>query len=76
VPAQDGARAVPESPRAVRRPRGRGLHSSTIQLNVSAFCGIGGACMGHSGGVSGYEGVTMVYLVSETAQVELKSGRV
>ena len=25
---------------------GRGLHSFTFQLNVSAFCGIGGACRG------------------------------
>jgi hypothetical protein len=23
---------------------GRGLHSSTFRLNISAFCGIGGAC--------------------------------
>jgi hypothetical protein len=28
------------------RPDGRGLHSSTFQLNVSAFCGIGVACRG------------------------------
>jgi uroporphyrin-III C-methyltransferase len=25
---------------------GRGSHSSTFWLNVSAFCGIGGACRG------------------------------
>ena len=30
---------------------GRGLHSSTFRLNVSAFCGIGGASTGSSGGV-------------------------
>jgi len=30
---------------------GRGLHSSTCRLNVSAFCGIGGAFGGGSGGV-------------------------
>ena len=30
---------------------GRGLHSSTCQLNVSAFCGIGGAFRGCLGGV-------------------------
>ena len=30
---------------------GRGLHSSTSQLNVSAFCGIGGAFGGYLGGV-------------------------
>ena len=28
---------------AERPPRTRGLHSSAFQLNVSAFCGIGGA---------------------------------
>jgi hypothetical protein len=27
-------------------PPGRGLHSSTFRLNVSAFCGLGGACRG------------------------------
>jgi len=27
----------------------RGLHSSTFRLNVSAFCGIGGACRGRLG---------------------------
>jgi hypothetical protein len=31
--------------------QGRGLHSSTIQFNVSASCGIGGAFRGRSGGV-------------------------
>ena len=30
---------------------GRGLHSFTFQLNVSAFCGIGGAFRGGLGGV-------------------------
>jgi len=33
------------------RPLGRGLHSSTFQLDVSAFCGIGGAIRGCSEGV-------------------------
>jgi len=28
-------------------PSGRGLHSSTSQLNLSAFCGIGGALRGY-----------------------------
>ena len=28
---------------AAVRPRARGLHSSTFQLNGSAFCGMGGA---------------------------------
>jgi hypothetical protein len=35
---------------------GRGLHSSTFRLNVSALCGIGGAfrgCLGVVYGVSG-----------------------
>ena len=32
-------------------PVGRGLHSSTFRLNVSAFCSRGGACMGCSRGV-------------------------
>jgi len=30
---------------------GRGLHSSTIRLNVSAFCGTGGAFRGCLGGI-------------------------
>jgi len=30
---------------------GRGLHSSTLQLNVSAFCGVRGTCRGCLGGV-------------------------
>jgi hypothetical protein len=30
---------------------GRGLHSSTFWLNVSAFCGVGGAFRGCLGGV-------------------------
>jgi len=57
--------------------QGRGLHSSTYQLNVNAFCRIGDALRGCLGGVwavlraiGGVEGV------SETAQIELKSGRV
>ena len=37
-------------------PCGRGLHSSTIQLNVSDFCGIGVAFMGYLGGVARYYG--------------------
>jgi len=34
-------------------PAGRGLHSSTFRLNVSGFCGIGGAYRGRMGGVYG-----------------------
>jgi len=30
---------------------GRGLHSSTVWLNLSAFCGIGGECGSSLGGV-------------------------
>ena len=33
------------------RVNGRGLHPSTFRLNVSAFCGIGGAYRGSLGGV-------------------------
>jgi hypothetical protein len=59
---------------------GRGLHSSTFRLNLSAFCGIRGAIRGCQGVVRGgirrYYGVFRVYFVSETAQVELISGRV
>ena len=33
------------------RVRGRGLHSPTFQLNLSALCGIGGASRGCLGGV-------------------------
>ena len=33
---------------------GRGLHSSTFQLNLSAFCGIGSASGGCLWGVRGY----------------------
>ena len=40
-----------------RKPTNRGLHSSIIQLNVSAFCGIGSAFMGCCiGGIRGYPG--------------------
>ena len=35
------------------KPETRGIHSSTIQLNVSAFGGIGGAFMGYLRGVRG-----------------------
>ena len=42
---------------------GRGLHSSTFWLNLSAFCGIGVACGGcvgvFSGGVWGCLGCTL-----------------
>jgi hypothetical protein len=42
---------------------GRGLHSSTFRLNVSAFCGLGATFTGYSGGVyevpGGVEGVCL-----------------
>jgi len=46
---------------------GKGLHSSTFRLNVSAFYGKGGAIRGCVGGVMGDEGLFRVYFVSETA---------
>jgi SpoVK/Ycf46/Vps4 family AAA+-type ATPase len=48
---------------ALEEDLGRGLHSSAFWLNISAFCGIGGACRGYSGGfheVRGYQGVFRV----------------
>jgi hypothetical protein len=61
-------------------PPTRGLHSSTFRLNVSAFCGIRGCIyelfFGCLAGGRGHQGVFRVYFVSETAQVEMKSGRV
>ena len=60
-----------------RHPAGRGLHS-TFLLKVSAFCGIGGALglfWRYLAGATGHYGVFRVYFASETAQVELKSGR-
>ena len=37
----------------IDRLHGRGLHSSTFRLNVSAFCGIGEGCLGGVSGVFG-----------------------
>jgi len=59
-------------------PTTRGLHSSTFRLNLSAFCGIE-VCLGIAqgvfrrcqGGIKEYQGEFRVYLVSETAQVQL-----
>jgi hypothetical protein len=66
--------------RATAYKPGRGLPTSTFRLNVSAFCGIGGACGSCLGSVEevpeGIRGCVGVYVVSETAQVELSSGRV
>ena len=55
---------------------GRGLHSSTFRLNVSAFCGMGDCFWKCQGSVEGVFGGIRVYFVSESAQVELKSGLV
>ena len=43
-----------ENVRELRDMAGRGLHSSTFRLNLSAFCRIGGAFRGRLGGVRGY----------------------
>jgi len=55
---------------------GRCLHSSTLQLNVSAYNGIGGARRGCVARVQVVFRVFRVFFVSDTAQVELRSGRV
>ena len=49
---------------------GRGLHSFTLQLKLSAFCGYRGGMEAVCRGCQGCA------CVSETAQVELRSGRV
>jgi hypothetical protein len=41
---------------------GRGSHSSTFRLNLSAFCGKGGALGGCLGGVQGVSGVIRAWL--------------
>jgi hypothetical protein len=67
------------APAPTATPPGRGLHSSTCRINVSASCGKGGALGAVKGvvlGVEGYLRVVRVYFVSSTAQVELKSRRV
>jgi NADH:ubiquinone reductase (non-electrogenic) len=75
-----GTPGVAENAIFLKEVEDRGLHSSTFRLNLSAFCGIGGAFRNCSGGgkkvFRGYQGVFRVHFVSETAQVELRSGRV
>ena len=64
---------------ALEQALGRGLHSFTAQLNLSAFYWIGGACRDCVDLVKGVLGGVMVcrvFCVSDTAQVELRSGRV
>jgi len=54
-----------KDPEDLVRALGRGLHSFTSQLNLGAFCGIGGAhrgCLGY-------------FWVPDTAQNDLESGR-
>ena len=41
------------APARTATPPGRGLHSFTFQINVSAFCGIGGASKGCLGAIEG-----------------------
>ena len=59
---------------------GRGLHSSTSQLNLSALYGIGGTSRGCAGAVYGVlrgrRGCAGCVFVSLPVQVELESGRV
>ena len=63
--------------------RGRGLHSFTSQLDLSAFCGAGCArrdcaalVKGVLRGVRGGVGCVGCFCASDTAQIELKSERV
>ena len=51
---------------------GRGLHSSTFRLNVSAFCGKGGAFMDRLGGVSEVSGDIRGYLGCILCQKRLR----
>ena len=76
---QRGRRFLPRH----RGDAGRGLLSYTFWLNVSALCGPEGAFRGCVRGVKGYlrgaggfYGVSGMCFVSETAQVQLNSGRV
>jgi len=53
----------------------RPLFGSTQRFVWDRGC-LQGLFRGRLGGIRGFGGLFMVYLVSETAQVELKSGRV
>jgi hypothetical protein len=61
-------------------PEGRGLHSFTVELDVSPSVWDRGAPTGYLGGVyevsEGVRGCAGCAFVSETAQVKLRSGRV
>jgi len=51
-------RAILSEHRKLRRPPGRGIHSSAFQLNLIAVYGIGDACMGCVARVKGvFKGV-------------------
>jgi hypothetical protein len=66
--------AARRKPLFLEEAPGRGLHSFTSQLNLSAFHGIGGARV--KAVLRGVYGVKVFYIVSDTVQVELRSGRV
>ena len=70
---RDGGAVLRQGPGAVR---GRGLLYSIFQLNLSALYGIGGARRGCVPSVRGVLGCAGCFLLSDTAQVELRSGLV
>ena len=72
---RDGGHRAVRSARGSERVQGRGLHSSTFRLNISAFCGTGVHMLVVEGVFRRCQGVFRVYFVSETAQVEQRSGR-
>jgi len=59
----------------VMKPRLRGLHSFTFQLNVSALCEIGGAFRRCSGGVLGVVGGMTGYLECILCEKRLRLSR-
>jgi len=72
-PHPSGTRAtVRHTLRGENPPGVRGLHSSTFQLNLSAFYGIGGARRGCVARVKGVLGVFRVYRVFCVCQTRLK----
>jgi hypothetical protein len=54
-------RPVPPPPHPPGRPPPRGLHIYSFRLNVSAFCGAGGAFRGCLGGIMEVSGGVMGY---------------
>jgi len=61
------------SVRALKGPTSRGLHSSTVQLKVSAFCELRASTFRLD--VSTFLGLCSETLMTNTPQVEPKSGR-